>query len=455
MTTNIRQILKSFGSLKLAVVLLAVIAGVCAVATVYESKTSPQAALRLFYRSWWFTAVLALLSANVAAAALARWPWKKKQIGFVTTHIGLIVLLGGCSAAFHYGTEGMMPLRVGETPARLVQLEDYAVTTHMPGGSAHSQIMLRWGRDGRVLPREVLLADDVRLTLEELIPNAGIEHSIEAGGDKPNPAIRLRMASDSMQHNASQWLLAHEPGANRAAWGPAVVEFLSAPVQAESELKGLMLRVILQPDGELRYAASSRTGTKSGVVKVGEVIEPGWMDLKVHVESLLTNAVVREKVVRLAVHPSENTPALRVTARQGNTKADAWLSFGEPSTMMLAGKPLHVTFGWATQELPFTVVLEDFIVERNEGTDQPAGWTSRVVFHDERRGLTQKADVWMNHPGWFGGYKFSQSSWNPNDLKYTVLQVKKDPRTVMWLTWIGSALIIAGITLQFYGRRWI
>lgn len=445
MTANIRQVLKFLGSLRLAVALLTLLAVVCAVATVYESKTSPQAALRMVYRSWWFNAVLGLLALNVASAALARWPWKKKRIGFVITHIGLIVLLGGCGAAFHYGTEGMMPLRVGEPPRRSVQSENYALTVR-------DQTVLRMGRDGRMYPRELSLGDDGRLTLDEFIPNAGIERFIEEGGQEPNPAVLLRLASGSLQHNAAQWLLANDPEANLAAWGPAVVEFQTGTNIAESELTGLMLRIVVGPDGALRYAASSRAGTKSGTVKVGDAIEPGWMDLKVHVEKLLTNAVVREKVVRLG---AEGVPALRVTARQGGAEASAWLEFGRPATLMLAGKPLHLAFGWAMLELPFTVTLEDFVVERDEGTDRPAGWTSRVVFHDERRGLSQRADIWMNHPGWFAGYKFSQSSWNPNDLKYTVLQVKRDPRFVTWLTWAGAGLTIAGITLQFYGRRWI
>jgi len=60
----------------------------------------------------------------------------------------------------------------------------------------------------------------------------------------------------------------------------------------------------------------------------------------------------------------------------------------------------------------------------------------------------------MNNPAWFGGYKFSQASWNPNDLQYSALQVKKSPLWVAWLTWVGAALIITGIILLFYFRRW-
>ena len=44
---------------------------------------------------------------------------------------------------------------------------------------------------------------------------------------------------------------------------------------------------------------------------------------------------------------------------------------------------------------------------------------------------------------------------NPNDLKYTALQVKKDPMVVTYVTWTGAVLIVGGIALMFWGRGWL
>ena len=112
------RLFRVLGSLKLAVVLLVIIAGVLAIATFYESAASTKAVTTQVYKSWWFNyLLLGLLAVNVASAAFTRWPWKRKHIGFVITHAGIITILGGCGAAFHYGTEGMLELRVGEPPA--------------------------------------------------------------------------------------------------------------------------------------------------------------------------------------------------------------------------------------------------------------------------------------------------------------------------------------------------
>ncbi|MCX7888053.1 MAG: cytochrome c biogenesis protein ResB, partial [Verrucomicrobiae bacterium] len=111
--------------------------------------------------------------------------------------------------------------------------------------------------------------------------------------------------------------------------------------------------------------------------------------------------------------------------------------------------------GWETLQLPFTVALEDFVVERDEGGEHVAGWISKVRFTDPVSGNAKRVNISMNRPAVFRGYRFSQASWDPQDLQYSVLQVKKDPWWVVAVTWTGSGMTIFGIALTFYGRRWL
>jgi hypothetical protein len=424
-------------------------------ATFYESRTSTAAVTAHVYRSWWFNTLLGALGLNLATAAALRWPWKQHQVGFVVTHAGLILILGGCSAAFHFGTEGLMALRVGEPPANNVQLEDRALIVMSP---EITRAKVRMDRRGNVHPKTMTLPRGLRLTLDEFYPNATTETIVREGGSERNPAVWLWLGSPSVQHNIRQWLMANDPKAHRMMLGPALLEFRAAKDEMEakemtatSSVQGLALRVVVLPDNSLRYVSSSRTGTKSGALKVNEPINPGWMDFQVTVESYLTNALAQEQVVRLPDDPEQNRNALRVTVHGVGEPRSAWLLFGQPIQLGSA----QLMFAWDTMQLPFTVTLEDFVVERDEGSHNVAGWTSKVLFTDSVSGEQKRADVWMNHPAVFHGYKFSQASWNPQDLKYTVLQVKKDPSWVIALTWGGSALTILGIGLMFYARRWV
>ena len=49
----------------------------------------------LVYRAWWFTVLMSLLAANILCAALKKFPWKRHQTGFLITHAGLLIVIGG------------------------------------------------------------------------------------------------------------------------------------------------------------------------------------------------------------------------------------------------------------------------------------------------------------------------------------------------------------------------
>src|SRR5256886_9858023 len=82
-----------FASLKLAVVLLAVIIIAAIAGTVYESSFDAKVARAYVYGSPWFNIWLVLLGANLACSALSRWPWRTHHLAFLITHLGIITLL--------------------------------------------------------------------------------------------------------------------------------------------------------------------------------------------------------------------------------------------------------------------------------------------------------------------------------------------------------------------------
>ncbi|PYK02444.1 MAG: hypothetical protein DME63_06665 [Verrucomicrobia bacterium] len=76
-------IFQFFASLKLAVVLLAVLIAGAIVGTLYESSFDAKVARTYVYGAPWFNAWLVLLGANLTVSALSRWPWKKYHSAFL------------------------------------------------------------------------------------------------------------------------------------------------------------------------------------------------------------------------------------------------------------------------------------------------------------------------------------------------------------------------------------
>src|SRR6516162_9159684 len=113
-------------SLKLAVISISTLAATLAYATVFESKYGGAAAQEWIYRSPGFAILLAFLGMNILCAALIRYPWKKRQIGFVVTHAGLLILLAGSFYSVRTADEGQVGMLEGDVKGELVRT-DYPV----------------------------------------------------------------------------------------------------------------------------------------------------------------------------------------------------------------------------------------------------------------------------------------------------------------------------------------
>ena len=107
--------LRAIGSLWFAAVLLVLLLVAMACATVFESARGAEQALAAFYGSWWFELLLALLAVNILSALLLRFPFSRRQIGFVLTHGALLVTFAGALVTKHFAVDGQVGLFEGQT----------------------------------------------------------------------------------------------------------------------------------------------------------------------------------------------------------------------------------------------------------------------------------------------------------------------------------------------------
>jgi len=156
--------------------------------------------------------------------------------------------------------------------------------------------------------------------------------------------------------------------------------------------------------------------------------------------------------------PSANlSDGIRIRVQQEGRSIEQWVPAGWQIAVPTSPAPIQVAYGWQQQQLPIALELLDFEVQRNEGSDSPAGFKSTVRVTD-REGGTATGQCWMNNPFSYPGqmwrtwsgltYKMSQASWNPENLGQSTIQILRDPGWL--LKWIGSILICTGIFMLFY-----
>ncbi len=104
---------RRLASLQLAVVVIVVYAVVLAVATFIEKYHGSAAARGAVYDTAWFAAIHVVLAVNMLSAMLIRLPWRRRQIGFLLTHGGILVLLAGCALTRWKGVEAQLSVYEG------------------------------------------------------------------------------------------------------------------------------------------------------------------------------------------------------------------------------------------------------------------------------------------------------------------------------------------------------
>ena len=209
-------------------------------------------------------------------------------------------------------------------------------------------------------------------------------------------------------------------------------------------------QVITNKEGNLYYRANSSKGFKSGILEIDNPVTPGWADFKITLEKVIKNGQIKRETVPLDNPNLNGIPALLVETKTGKKQ---WLTWGEPTTINDSnGDEILAAFSPKLLNLPFAIALEKFIVDRNEGSESVAMWTSKINIQDPNNNDIINRKVWMNHPTWYNGWKIAQASWNPGDLEQSTLQVKKEPIWVTALTWLGSLFIVIGVGIMFYGK---
>src|SRR5438876_6603226 len=119
------SIFQFFASLKLAVVLLAVLIVAAITGTIYESSFDAKIARAYIYGAPWFNLWLVLLGTNLAISALSRWPWKKHHLAFLITHLGIITLLTGSLIGRIWGIEGTITLFKNDPPTNRLLVDQH------------------------------------------------------------------------------------------------------------------------------------------------------------------------------------------------------------------------------------------------------------------------------------------------------------------------------------------
>lgn len=277
--------------------------------------------------------------------------------------------------------------------------------------------------------------------------------------DQPNnPAVLVTIRGKGVPATAAATSNPHgdKPESNATGGPPAM-----PPTGAEAPNH---LVLFIADDGAITYELVSRkNGKLSGKLDLDKPLVTGWADWQLTIDKLMPHAApwMDFDPARSEKELAVNLPdGVRVRLQQNGQTFEQWVPAGWQISVPTSPHETQVAYGWKTIPLPIGLELIDFEVKRNEGSDSPAGFKSTVRV-STIEGDSATGQCWMNNPfsfpnewwrPWTGlTYKMSQASWNPDNLGQSTIQILRDPGWL--LKWIGSLLIVTGVFLLFYVKK--
>ncbi|MDP3981824.1 MAG: cytochrome c biogenesis protein ResB [Chlamydiota bacterium] len=277
-------------------IILMLILGIASIfGTIYESSFSTEAAQQLIYKTWWFTALLALIFINVLFSTFKRWPFQKYHFGFLVTHLGLLVLLLGAMVSKTIGIEGNMAIQEGETGSSFAtRIESLQIAMH---GVQDKQIFEKrfTNRVNQHPWIKSVSGADIEIAVDGYFHNSILQDQYVEVKNGGRPAVHIKL-ENAMAH-VNEWLVLDHPEKSALDFGVASVHFME--LKSAEDISALMSEEAVETKktkGSLKISISDKQdGFEFSVDQyLGKTVPISDSDYQIHIKDFYSHAIVSE-----------------------------------------------------------------------------------------------------------------------------------------------------------------
>jgi cytochrome c-type biogenesis protein CcsB len=435
--------------MKMAVFMLFAFGALAGIATFIENDYGTQTARALIYKAQWFEVFLAYFVAILVYNIIKYKSYKTKPAVFLF-HFSFLVIALGALVTRYIGYEGVMHIREGASSntmvsdVKILQLQAKqgdksatfekelyfstmtanSLTKNLTVGDKEVQIELL-----KYLPtahEKVMPSPDGKKLLELKISTGqkGEMYYIAKGERKDFGGFYI--GYDVEPTTDKPTFLIKEEGAGYKVDFPFVLQTLNMNDRTSAELDA--------GENEFKNRMLYRFGPNAIVLK--DIHEKAIVKLDSH--DIKTQRGQAE-YMQWKVSVGDKSQIITTRPYQGQ--------MGKMKQIELNGVHIDMRVGAKLIELPFSIKLDNFELERYPGSMTPASYSSDVVLIDKEQNINMPYKIYMNHILDHRNYRFFHSSYD-QDEKGTVLSVNHDPGTLP--TYIGYILLTLGMIWSLF-----
>jgi len=449
----IKRIFRFIFSSPMTIILLSLLALVLAIATFIEEKYDTQTAKELVYQAKWFEFIFLLLILNLLGHIKQYNLLSRKKWAGLLFHVAFIVIIIGAGVTRYFGFEGTMPIREGQT-SNIIYSADPHLQVSIQDKSQELNfnepfIVSQFTKNSKHIEFTSEANGKIEVDYKEFIPNAvqDIKANVEGGKDM----IELIVANEDGQQN-----IFIENGYNKT------VGNLSIGFNTKTGKNSLE---IINDSGFMKFLTSSEVVVGDMSMKPEDTIAAGTLtDIQnekvygikgavFHLSAMHKNAKIQWVA---GAADTEGTGILLMDVTVNGKKHEAPVLGGPGYIMKMQNfnfedLQLQIGYGEKPIELPFSIQLNDFILDRYAGSMSPSSYASEVTLIDTRNNLKEDHRIFMNNVLDYNKYRFFQSSYD-RDEKGTILSVNHDYYGTK-ITYLGYLLLIIGFILTLFNKH--
>ena len=418
--------------------------------TFYESAQGRLAAQEVIYRSIWMTVLISLLALNIVAVMIDRWPWKKRHIGFLLAHFGIIFVICGSLMTRFFGVDGNLRLALGEEGTQIVTSSSFLMVYSSFDAKNLTELYREQVYFFRRSPRPekphlVPLGMDI-LKVNDFYSSATAREKYEPAL-RGGPALRFQIEGSRAQ--MVKWIF-KPPYMDKVKMplGPAQIFLLQSFTAVEDTEVDRPTLLLMPFHKELQYELR-KPGSKKilrGALRVGSVLKTGWMDFQFRVIEYLPKALPNTIFNPQKRAGDQTNSAIQLEFKGGKR----WMGLNSHLFFFDEDKVYIVAYVNERKDIGFRLQLKDFKVIRYPSSFKAASYESKVQ-------VNQKESIElisMNHPLKFAGYTIYQSGFEEDEKGVpvaSVFSINKDPGR--FVKYFGSFLIVLGSFILFLRRN--
>ena len=422
-------------------------------ATFIENDYGTTAAQKLIYRAKWFELLLVLFGICIIVNIFRFRMIQQRKWSTLLFHAAIIVIILGAGVTRYFGSEGMMHIREGSETNLILSTETYLqfeVESHGKNYAFDEKVLFASRGKNRFKENYKIGDKIIDIHLEDFIPNP-VEHMVPHEGG--TAMVKLVMAGSG---GRQEYILKEgdKVTINNLAFNFTDIEDPEAiNILVQNDSLKFISNIPLSQMEMVSQRVDTLISDKVQPMLVRSLYSTGQHNFVI--SEFLSNAKVNVSSGSYKMESgSQGLARLKIKSGSDEKYVDAKGGMGmtgKAESTEVNGMNLRVAYGAKYLQLPFSIRLKDFIMERYPGTNSASSYASEVTLIDSRDNVNKDHRIFMNNILSYGGYRFFQSSFDP-DEKGTVLSVNHDaPGT--WLSYLGYFLLTLGMVVTLVNKK--